>query len=274
MSRRAISPLHLVDIVPSVNIGALPVFELVAPQDLLVDEAYQRELSEKSQSLIRRIVIGFSWDRFKPPIVARNAEGRFEVIDGQHTAIAAASHPDIELIPVMVVAADNVADRARAFVGHNRDRLGITATQLHFSALAAGDPDAMALQQACDGAGVRMLKMPPGNGVFKPRETMAVGAITRLVDQRGPQQAQAVLQVLADADACPISADGIKAIDLLLHEPEYAESVTGEGLTATWVTMGGGLLKEARVFAATHGLPVWRALAVTIFRNTRKKRKG
>ena len=274
MSKRAIKPVSLGETLPSHVVGSLPVFELVAPDELLVDEVYQRELSQRSQSLIHRIVSSFSWDRFKPPVVARNAEGRLEVIDGQHTAIAAASHPGIDRIPVMVVEAETVADRARAFVGHNRDRLGITATQLHYSALAAGDPEAVAVQQACDAAGVRILKMSPGHDAFKPRDTMAVAAISKLVSQRGPDRAAEVLQVLVDAEACPISADGVKAIDLLLHEPEYAESVLAANLTETMVSMAGGLLKEARVFAATHKLPIWRAQAVIIFRNTRKRRKG
>jgi hypothetical protein len=39
-------------------------------------------------------VANWDWRRFKPPVVARTATG-LEVIDGQHTAIAAASHPDV-----------------------------------------------------------------------------------------------------------------------------------------------------------------------------------
>src|SRR6185437_3072554 len=114
-----------------------PMVEWMAPTDLLVDDAYQRGLGPKSVDLIRRIVEHWDWRRFKPPIVAWTEAG-FEVIDGQHTAIAAASRPDIAKIPVMVVVATAMTDRAQAFVGHNRDRLNVSPMQLHHAMVAAG----------------------------------------------------------------------------------------------------------------------------------------
>ena len=52
--------------------------------------------------------------------IAVEPQRTVEVIDGQHTAIAAATHPDIELIPVMLVEAEAVADRGPAGDWHNR----------------------------------------------------------------------------------------------------------------------------------------------------------
>ena len=60
-----------------------------------------------------------------------------KVIDGQHTAIACASHPSIELIPVMIVEAADTAVQAAAFVGQNTERLGVTALQIHRAAVVA-----------------------------------------------------------------------------------------------------------------------------------------
>ena len=45
-------------------------------------------------------------------MVARAADGSLHVIDGQHTAISAASHPRVDRIPVMVVEAEDDLTRA------------------------------------------------------------------------------------------------------------------------------------------------------------------
>ena len=51
------------------------------------------------------------------------------LFDGQHTAIGAATR-GIDKIPVLVVEAADLTDRASAFVGHNPDRPSPTATAL------------------------------------------------------------------------------------------------------------------------------------------------
>ena len=115
---RPVQPIDLGPLVPADLSGQPgPDFDIVAPTDLLVDDAYQRGISPKSEALIRRIVRTWSWSKFKPPVCAR-VDGRLHVIDGQHTAIAAASHGGIQAIPVIVVAIPEMADRARAFVSH------------------------------------------------------------------------------------------------------------------------------------------------------------
>ena len=251
---------------------AIPVFEWVDPCALLVDETYQRNLSERSVSLIRKIVGAWDWRRFKPPVVARCDDG-FEVIDGQHTAIAAASHPAVQLIPVMVVEAADQAARASAFVGHNRDRIALTSTQMHAAAVAAGDEDALTIAQVCDRAGVILLKNPPGNGAFKPRETLAVASIRAVVNRRGAMKARQVMEVLAKAECAPISAAGIKAVDMLMFDSEYAGNIGSDDLTTVIRLLGAEADQEAKVFAAAHGVPLWRALGIVLFRRARRGRR-
>lgn len=101
---RTIQPLDLPNLTPGGISSARPQFQWVAPTSLLVDEVYQRNLSRGSIELIRKIVARWDWNRFKPPVVAMTDEG-LEVIDGQHTAIAAATHPEITEIPVMLAEA-------------------------------------------------------------------------------------------------------------------------------------------------------------------------
>lgn len=272
VSKRQVRAMAVPGVEPGGAMTAVPVFEWIDPRELLVDETYQRNLSERSVTLIRKIVGNWDWRRFKPPVVAR-CDGGFEVIDGQHTAIAAASHPAVSTIPVMVVEATDQAARASAFVGHNRDRISLTVTQMHAAAVAAGDEDAVTIAQVCERAGVVILKNPPGNGAFKPGETLAVSSIRSLVNRRGAMRARQVLQVLAEARCAPVSAGAIKAVEMLLMDAEYAGQLSAEDLTTTIRAAGDAADQEARVFAAAHSVPAWKALGVVLFKRSRRGRR-
>lgn len=269
---RPITPMNLPGAEPGVPPTEPPVFSWVDPKSLLVDEVYQRELSRGSVELIRKIVTRWDWARFKPPVVAEGPGG-LEVIDGQHTAIAAATHGGIEKIPVMVVRAAEVSDRARAFVGHNRDRLTLSQVQIHYANVAAGDEDALTVQQVCERAGVKLLRYPPGNGEFKAGESLAIAAVRSLVNKRGAMRARVVLQVLAEAHCAPVRSDGIKAVDTLLHDAEYKGQVTAADLTTALTALGPQAERDARVFAAAHNVSAWKGLTVVLFKEARRGRR-
>lgn len=269
---RPIEPMIFPGIIPAKLSTTKPEFRWVDPSVLLVDENYQRHLSRSGVNLIEKIVEHWDWARFKPPVVAETEDG-LEVIDGQHTATAAATHPRIETIPVMIVRAKELGDRAKAFVGHNRDRLMLSQVQIHFASVTAGDEDATTIQQVCDRVGVKLLRYPPGNGAFNPGETLAVAAIRSLVNRRFAAGARSVLQVLADANCAPVRADGIKAVEAILFDPEYRGQLSSADLTSCLLNMGPKAESEARVFAAAHNIPLWRALAVTLFREAKRGRR-
>lgn len=270
---RKVQPISIAGLVPAKPDTAPPRIEWVDPTTLLINEAYQRNLSEKSLRLIRKIVTGWSWRKFTPPLCADGQNGR-ELLDGQHTSIGAASHPDIEKIPVLVVDAATVAQRAQAFASLNSDRLGITAMQLHYASVAGGVPAAIEIDQAARAAGVTILRVTPAGGAYKPRETIAVAEIGKLIAKRGGMTATGVLAVLADAGLGPINAGMIKAVDLLLHDPEYSDQVSPAGLTRGLLAIKATWAGEAAVFAATHRVPVWKALAVVLFRKAKERRRA
>jgi len=249
--------------------GETPKFKWIDPAELLVDESYQRNLSSRSLMLIRRILAGWDWTRFKPPVVA-NTDLGLEIIDGQHTAIAAASHPGIELIPVMLVGAPGRCSRAAAFIGHNRERLGITNMQLHFAALTAGDVSARTIDEVCRAAGVRILKAPPAGGEYQPGDTVAVAAIGKLISRRGDGHARKVLETLRKADSAPLAASAIKAVEYLYHDEEFEGRLGPDEIVAVITKLGDRLEQEARVFTATHSLEYWKALARMIFKHSQK----
>lgn len=249
-----------------------PMVEWMAPSDLLVDGAYQRDLSDASCKLIRRVVEGWDWRRFKPPIVAWTERG-FEVIDGQHTATAAATL-GIEKIPVLVVEAAEQTDRASAFIGHNKDRLAVTPGQLHHAAVAAGDPDAVQVQRVCDAAEVALLRTVYGSRTYKAGDSMAVAAIGGLVKRRGERGAREVLQVLVKSGLAPITANAIKAVELLMFDEDYAGQFEPDDLAKAIEKAGDQAERDARIVTVAQAVPLWKGLAATWFRKTRKRREA
>lgn len=249
---------------------APPLTEWMAPSDLLIEAAYQRDLSPKSMDLIKRIAERWDWRRFKPPIVAWTERG-FEIIDGQHTAIGAATR-GIDKIPVLVVEATDLTDRASAFVGHNQDRLAITPVQMHQAKLAAGDEDALTAQQVIDKAGAKLVVGAYGARGWKPGETVAITTIDQLAKRRGAMRARQVVEVLVKADAAPVSAAAIKAVDMLMFRPEFAD-VDIEHLPAAIISAG-DVEKQAKLDAQTHGITAWEAMGRIWFRKCRKIRRA
>lgn len=249
----------------------LPEVRLADPASLVVDEAYQRGLSDRSIRLIRKIVSEWSWLAFKPPIVVE-VDGRLHVIDGQHTAIGAVTHGGIPLIPILVVRADGLAMRASAFVRHNRDRIQVTPTQLHAALVAAGDEDALTMAQVCERAGVRLLKNPPPFARFKPGDSMAVTTIQAVINRRHAKGAREVLEVCVKGGAAPVSAVLMRAVEYLLFSKEYKGELEAERISVLISAMPDQLESEAKRFAAERKVPLWRALASVIFMNRRKAR--
>ena len=270
---RPIAPLDLPLLVPGGETSGLPRFIHVPPQSLLVDESYQRNLSRHSVRLITRIVKEWSWRAFKPPVVVE-ADGALHVIDGQHSAIAAAMHPGIDAIPVMIIEADRRQDRADAFVRHNRDRIQVSGTQLHYALVAAGDEDAMTVQQVCDRAGARILKYKFPAQDYAPGDTMAIVGLNALVTRRYAAGARRILDVCVQGRLGPIGANHLKAVEALLFEPEYRGSLVDCDIATTIREFGPRLDREAARYAAEHDLPVWRGMIVVIFRHTKKVRRG
>lgn len=252
---RRIAPLLLPDIKAAEVTGAKPKLRWVKPTDLLVDETYQRDLSRKSLQLIRGMVEGFAWNRMKPPIVVEVADG-LHVLDGQHTAIAAATL-GLDGIPIFIVEAASVAARARAFVGHNTDRIVVAPINIHQALLGAGDEAATDVDNVCRRAGVRIRWINQG-AVVAEGDTQVVGGIYRLVKRRGVRKAREVLECLVKAKRRPISAGEIMACEELLcvRMPKLDPAV----LTAVIRVEGDAGLNKARGTAKERRTPAWREI--------------
>lgn len=254
-----------------------PIFERVDPRTLLIDGSYQRDLSPASLRLIERIAANWDWRRFKPPVVAF-ADGGLQIIDGQHTSIAAASRADIAAIPIMVVEAPAIEARAGAFIGHNKDRLAVSPMQLHHAAVAAGEPEAVTIENVCTAAGVHLVRSPYGGYNYGAGDSVAIAAIRSLIRAQGPDLACDLLKILVAAELAPLKADHIKAVELLFSDPDYRDQLEflpdgGVDVAAAIKIAGDQALRDAKVHATTLNVPVWRGLAIVWFRKSRKRRR-
>jgi hypothetical protein len=274
---RPIVPVSVSGLTPGVPPTGMPIFETVRPTDLFVDPAYQRSIGERGLTQIRRIIEEFDWTKFKPPICAYSEHDGatvLKVLDGQHTAIAAASNPHIQEIPVMIVEAEDTIAQAKAFIGQNTQSLGVTNLQLHQAAIAAADEDALTLELTCSAANVKLLRTPNSYTGDGSRQTIAVKQIEALIARRGRIIARQVLETIANAERGPITATHIKAAELLLTDNEYSEQITADDLTSAIVDLLYTAEDEAKLFAATHKVPMWRSLAIVWFRKCKKRRNA
>lgn len=271
-----IAAIPTTGIVPRKPSTGEPICERVDPSTLYVDHEYQRTIGERGKRQIRHIIEDFCWTKFKPPICAyaeHDGQTILKVLDGQHTAIAAASSPHIDLIPVMIVDAPDTQAQAAAFVGQNTQRLGITTLQLHQAAVLAQEENALDVQNVCTRAGVRVLQCLPGSGRYKVGDTIAVQAIRGLVTRRTSMGARVILEVLANAHLAPITALHIKAAEYLMSDKELSQKFDPEELTKAIGDLYLTAEDESRVQAKTLRIPEWRALAMIWFRKTKKKRQ-
>lgn len=252
---RAIKPLSFPDVAPAVVGGTRPELKWVAPTDLYVDATYQRDLSRKSFALIRSMYSGFAWNRMKPPIVVE-ADGKLHVVDGQHTAIAAASLGLAEL-PIFIVEAASVDERARAFVGHNTDRITVSPIAIYNALRAAGDPDALDVERVCARAGVRIREFTQSSAIAAG-DTKAIGLIRHLIKKRGVIKARKVLECLAKAKMTPVSGGAITAAEniICLERPQ----VDLDKLAMVIRMDGDPGVAKARAKASGERSPFWRAL--------------
>ncbi len=266
---RSIVPLSAESLrgIEPAELGNLPKIEWVDPRTLYVEDDYQRTMqSANSVKLVRKIVGGFSWARLKPPICVRIPEygNALVLIDGQHSATAAASHPKVDKIPVVVVDGSAIADRAEAFVGHNRDRINLTQMAIFKAELAAGDATAAAVERACQASGARVVinsinlreKHPVGT-------TIAVGTLRMLLRTRGEAELTRVLTILVKAGRGPIKAEEIAAVGLAIDGADQSIDgrlvpVIAKHSTERWHSMAATMVADTDTAPPIALATLWR----------------
>jgi hypothetical protein len=183
---------------------------------LVVDSRYQRPIREKGLAMIRRIAEGFDWRRFTPLVVAPvDGSDTYAIVDGQHRAAAARMRGDIRELPCWIIEGD-LKQQARAFMAINSGG-NVPGLAGWHAALAAGEPDALAVFQVCQEAGVQIARYPAAARHRKPNETLAPDAVRRKLAALG---AGPVVRALASLRR----AGSLRGDSMLSRELIYAAS--------------------------------------------------
>lgn len=247
-------------------LSAAPEMRRVAPTSLKVEPQYQRDLSGKSMRLIRKIVTGWDWAKFKPPVCAQTDGGLF-IIDGQHTAIAAASRPEIKQIPVMVVPADRIERRAEAFVAHNRDRMTMTPAQILYGDAASGQKEAVDILRVVARAGAEVPRLPVNKNYAKPGQITAVGDLRKFYAASGAELVGRSIQIAVASRVVPITSTVVQALRFILTEQRFkAVAELADSQIADALASLKNLEATSQHFAAETGQSRFRAAAAMIAR--------
>lgn len=264
---RRVDPIDIAsDLTPSVVTTMPPEPMMVRPTDLWVDGSYQRNLSKLSLKLIVNMITGWSWQKFKPPVVTRDAEGRLVVIDGQHTSIGAASHPDIVKIPVMFIPIDSVQEAALAFLAHNTDRVLVTPYDKFQARITADDRVALDIRDVAQKYGITLVRWVGASGTgenVQPNQTLATGTLEAMYNKLGLAKFDNLLEHISRCGFKPIKREHITAF----HELMYGDQKSGIS-PETLVDLVKSLndldcqSAAARIAGGTKGLNKGKALAM------------
>jgi hypothetical protein len=246
--------------------GEVPALDWIDKTLITVDPLYQRPLDAERAATIAR---SFSWRSFGALVVAPAGEG-YHVTDGQHRLEAAKLHSKVTHVPAVIVQAETVQDKAGVFVAVNRDRKNVSALELFFAELAAGDGRATQTLKFCQRVGLRIPKYP---GNFKPNDTIAVAQIGALVSGYTDSRVIEFLTVAAAGNFAPVTAAQLRAVEHLLTMPEFKNQIIADDLAAFLTATGRSLDGEAKRFSATHNVPFWKGLANVWFQKCKKRRQ-
>ncbi|ADK99404.1 ParB/Srx family N-terminal domain-containing protein [Brevundimonas subvibrioides] len=187
---------------------------------LVIDESYQRSLSGRSMALIRKLVAHWDWNCFKPLSVAPIGDGRYEIVDGQHTAMAASSHGSIDTLPCLVLTAETREARAQAFVGINSDRVNLTRFAIYRAQVAAGDPEAVAVDAGVAAAGATLIdKLQPWQE-YEPGSCATVATLLQLARSGGKNRVARLLKIAKAGGVGPVPGALLKGLELITTTPE------------------------------------------------------
>lgn len=252
----ALRPIAAVDRVGQCpNPGAAPEIVHLTLAQLVVNDDYQRGLSKSSLSRIRKMAKEWSWNSYKAVSVAATDDPNlYEVVDGQHTAMAAASNGHVHILPCLLMSAETIAEKAKGFVGINTAKVSLTKANIYKAQVAAEDPTALMVHRALQATECRVLEMPPTKGKYAVGDTMAIGTLLSIAQTRGEERLTTLLEMCKAGGCIPIGSKTLKALNLALPleakalaaaKPKLVMIIKGQGaarleMIANSRTMAGG----------------------------------
>lgn len=236
------------------QIGAPPSLEQVPVDRLTVDATYQRA-TDTAQS--RRIIVGmvkaWDWALCQPLVVSRRDNGALLILDGQHRHKGAIERGDIPYLPCTILSSLDHAGEARTFVELNTKRQKLSQRDVFHGLLAAGDTDAIAVQQLLEETGWTIAS-GSGTNHWKPGQLECAPMLVTALKTKGRPTVRFGLTVLRAAypeTSVRQSATLLKALfELFDAAPEAignaAALIATIGSTPTEQWISRGIIHHAR----------------------------
>ncbi|MBL8266026.1 DUF6551 family protein [Steroidobacter sp.] len=246
-------------------VGTRPSIEWIHLNRLSVDAAYQRSTdNDASRRLISSITAKFDWRLCMPLVVSRRAEDELVIIDGQHRWLAACNRDDIDSLPCCLFRYKNMQEEARMFIVANRARKPISRLDDFYAAVAAGDEDALEIQQLVTDAGFRVARqvsqtaLAPGEVVFTSGIASAIRKFGAKNTAAGLKHLSAVFSdqkllhggAILGALAMFLSNAGSEVDSDRLNRALRSKRIEEWGLVTTGVKSGGSRLAVLRTAIA------------------------
>lgn len=260
---RPLIPVTLVaPAVPAKILRDRPEVRMVRLVDMRIEDAYQRSLTPQSIRLIRQIIQTWDWDSYNLPTVEEQGDGTYLVVDGQHTAIAAFSHPRLAALLCKIKPPSNVASRAKTFVDLNTNRLAMSPFQIYHAQRVAGDPTAVAIWEAVKRAGGVIPRYQIQKGRAVAGHITALREMEAIYRKYGAESLERVVRIAVASGIVPISSVLFRAIRTTLEVKDLANRSDADIVDA--IKFIGNFEVEARKAGAAETLPAYRGGAILI----------
>lgn len=206
------------------GVGRMPTTAWIPIESLYVNPLYQRTIGDRGAKLIKSMVERWQWPLCGMIVVVKLADGRYEVLDGQHRCVGAAAHGGIRSLPAVVIECQTLEERARVFVTLNSSRVSTTPSQRFRAAIASREREAVAIDRIAGKAGVRILPNPPYKNEFSVGDTLAASSLLKAYRTWGDEVLRRVLAFCVEARLAPIKADHLSGLGTLFGEEPWKGS--------------------------------------------------
>jgi hypothetical protein len=194
---------------------------------LCVNDEYQRDISGTGRNRIKLMAENWDWEKYTPisivlaeaAAIAEAGTTLYEVVDGQHEAIAAATNGNIVRLPAILKSASTLKEKAASFIGINK-RVAIPTSHKFNTELAAGDEVAISVNCALSFSKCRLLDMPPSKAQYEVGDTLAVGTMQIIVRAQGGDALTRILRIAKAGRAAPITAHMLKALAIVINSDD------------------------------------------------------
>jgi hypothetical protein len=251
---------------PGPIVGDPPSLEWLAVGRLQIEPAYQRATDgHKSQRIITGMVKEWNWALCQPLVASRRPDGSIFVIDGQHRLEGAKKRGDIPHLPCTVLPALDHAGEAAAFVALNTKRQALSQVDVFTGMLAAGDPDALALEKLLTETGWTLARHT-NTANYKAGDIACAPMLARAAKSLGEAPVRNALTTLREAfPERPVrkAARLLQALMLLFSDQTYLRRVDPDALIeaigsvddpADWIAEGAEVQRRNPAISTREGI--------------------